>query len=110
MGKTRRIVAATFFRIIQIILLPLGAIAYVLFIVKLGTRRDELCARLMMVMPNVPYLGLLLETAPTLVAHRLTGYVPRIYQLPQGEGVAFMPAGIGNFYGAVIYTLGGYIL
>ena len=105
-GTVRTFVAATVFRIIQILLLPIGAVAYVLFVVKLvsfsrrsgtsatvlaslytrymqhklGTRCDEPCARLMMVMPNVSHLGLRLETAPTLVAHRLTGYVPRIYR------------------------------
>ncbi len=130
MGKPRRIVAATFFRIIQMILLPIGVIAYVHFVVKLvtfsrksgtsatvlaslytrymqhklGTRRDEPCARLMMVMPNVPHLGLVLETAPTLVAHRLTGYVPRIYRYPY-EGVPPMthqPASRTTFYDAAL--------
>ena len=112
MGNIRRIVAATVFRIIQIVLLPIGAVSYAVFVVKLvaysrkagtsatvlaslytrymqhklGTRCDEACARLMMVMPNVPQLGLRLETAPTLVAHRLTGYVPRVYRYPY-EGV-----------------------
>jgi hypothetical protein len=97
LGRTRRFAVAILFRVIQIILLPVGATAYVLFVFKLvtfsrksgtsatvlaslytrymqhklGTRPDEPCARLMMVMPNVSHLGLLLETIPTLVAHRL---------------------------------------
>jgi methyltransferase (TIGR00027 family) len=101
-------VAAIAFRIIQIILLPIGAVGYALFVVKLvaysrrsgtsatvlaslytrwmqhrlGTRCDEACSRLMAAMPNVSPPGLLLETAPTLVAHRLTGYVPKIYRYP----------------------------
>jgi hypothetical protein len=33
----------------------------------LGTRRDEPCDRFMMVLPNVSYLRLRLETAPTLL-------------------------------------------
>jgi hypothetical protein len=104
----RKLVAATVFRIVQIIVLPIGAIAYVPFVVKLvafsrrsatsatvlaslytrymqhrlGTRRDQPCALLMMVLPNVSDLGLRLETAPTLLAHRLTCYVPRIYRYP----------------------------
>ena len=79
----RRIVAATFFRIIQIIISPIAVIAYAPFVVKLvtfsrrsgtsatvlaslysrymqhklGTRHDEPCARLMMVMPNFHLLG-----------------------------------------------------
>ncbi len=78
-SKMRNIVAATFFRIMQIVLLPIGAVAYVLFVVKLiaysrrsgasatvlasfytrwmqhklGTRRDEPCQRLM----TVPGIG-----------------------------------------------------
>jgi hypothetical protein len=100
----RNTVAATIFRAIQIFLLPFALVGYVLFTVKvimfsrksgvsatalaplytwwmqhtLGTRRDEPCERLMMVLPNVPHLGLRLVTGPTLLAHRLTGYVPRI--------------------------------
>ncbi len=104
----RNIGAASIFRMIQIVLLPIAAVSYVLFVVKLvlysrrsgtsatllasfytrwmqhtlGTRRDEPCARLMLVLPNVSHLGLRLVTAPTLLAHRLTGYVPRIYRYP----------------------------
>lgn len=36
----------------------------------------------MMVMPNISHLGLRLATAPTLLGHRLTGYVPKIYRYP----------------------------
>src|SRR5207249_1280016 len=67
---------------------------------KLGTRPDEPCERLMMALPSVSHLGLRLETAPTLVAHRLTGYVPRIYRYPF-EGVPEMrhqPAARTTFY------------
>jgi len=35
LGNLRKIVAATAFRIIQIIWLPIGAVGYVLFVVKL---------------------------------------------------------------------------
>jgi methyltransferase (TIGR00027 family) len=108
----RKLIAATFFRILQLALFPLGVVGYVLFVVKLvafsrksgasatvlaslytrymqhrlGTRRDDACARLMMVMPNIHQLGLRLVTAPTLVGHHLTGYVPRMYRYPY-EGV-----------------------
>jgi len=101
----RKIVGITVYRIVQIILLPFAAVGYVLFVARLiaysrrtgasatvlaslytrymqhrlGTRRDEPAARLM---PSVPHLGLRLSTAPTRVAHRLTGYVPRIYHYP----------------------------
>jgi methyltransferase (TIGR00027 family) len=126
----RNIAAATLFRIIQIILLPIGAVGYVPFVVKLvtfsrrsgtsatvlaslytrymqnrlGTRRDEICDRLMMVLPNVSHLGLHLTTAPTLLAHNLTGYVPRIYRYPyEGEPpMRHQPAARTTFYDAAL--------
>ena len=53
---------------------------------RLGTRPDEPAAKLMMVMPNVSRAAFGLETAPTMVGHLLSGYVPRIYRYPyQGE-------------------------
>jgi methyltransferase (TIGR00027 family) len=101
-------VAAVLFRTVQLFLLPIAIVGYVMFVVrlitysrrfgtsatvlasfytrymqhKLGTRRDEPCLRLMQVLPNVHQIGLRLETAPTLVAHWLTGYVPTIYRYP----------------------------
>lgn len=42
----------------------------------LGVRPDEAAARLLPVLPGVPPLAPLLVAAPTLLAHRLTGYVP----------------------------------
>jgi hypothetical protein len=103
-----RVVAALAFRVIQIVLLPLALVGYVLFLVKvitysrrsgisatalaslygrwmqhaLGTRSDEPCVRLMPALPNVSRPGLRLVTLPTLLANRLTGYVPRIYRYP----------------------------
>lgn len=102
------IVAAAIFRMIQIILLPVSIVGYVLFIAKLimasrglgisatalaplytrwlqhelGVRNDWPCRRLMMVLPHVSQLGIRLVAGPTLLAHRLTGYVPRIYRYP----------------------------
>lgn len=102
------ILAAGFFRAIQVALLPLGAAGYVAAVPRLlnysrragvsatvfaslytrymqhrlGTRPDEPAARLMAVMPNVSQEGFRLETAPTLIGHLLTGFVPRIYRYP----------------------------
>lgn len=99
---------AGFFRVIQLTLLPLGTAGYLWAVPKLlrysrrtgvsatlmaslytrymqhrlGTRPDEPAAQLMRVMPNVSRNGFALETAPTLVAHVITGYVPRIYRYP----------------------------
>ena len=106
------IVAAGFFRAIQVLLLPIGTAGYVAAVPRLlaysrrtgvsatvlsslytrymqhrlETRPDVPAARLMAVMPNVSQEGFRLETAPTLVGHLLTGYVPRIYRYPyQGQ-------------------------
>src|SRR5215510_10693307 len=123
-------IAALVSRILQIILVPIAAVAYVVLLIKLilysrrsgvsatvlasfhtrwmqhklGTRRDEPCARLMKVLPNVSELGTSLVAAPTLVGHRLTGYVPKIYRYPY-EGVPPMthqPAARTTFYDAAL--------
>lgn len=97
--------------VFQLVWLPLTIAGYVLFVVKmilygrrsgasstvlasfyprwmqhrLRTRRDDVCVRLMRVLPNVSRAGLSLLTFPTLRAHRLTGYVPKIYRYPFPE-------------------------
>ena len=53
---------------------------------RLGTRIDEPCERLMLVLPNVSHPALRLVSTGTLAAHRLTGHVPAIYRYPyEGE-------------------------
>ena len=47
-----------------------------------GTRQDEAADQLMRRLPGVPPLGLRLTTGPVLLAHRLTGYVPRAFRYP----------------------------
>ncbi|CAM4456325.1 Putative S-adenosyl-L-methionine-dependent methyltransferase [Mycobacterium basiliense] len=49
---------------------------------KVGTRRDEAAERLLRALPDVPSLGLLLAVGPLLLAHRLTGYLPRAVRYP----------------------------
>jgi methyltransferase (TIGR00027 family) len=99
---------APVFRIIQIAWSPLALAGYVLFVARLimfsrrsgvssttlaslstrwmqhrlGTRLDAPCERLMMVAPNVSHPALRLTAGGTLLAHRLTGHVPRIYRYP----------------------------
>jgi methyltransferase (TIGR00027 family) len=108
MGNMGKVVAPTIFRTIQFVLSPVAMVGYVDFTVRsflasrtsgvsetalaslytrwmqhqLGTRFDQPCERLMRLLPNVPSLGLRLTTGPTLLAHRLTGYVPEIYRYP----------------------------
>jgi methyltransferase (TIGR00027 family) len=53
---------------------------------NLGTRPDEPANRLLMVLPGVPALGLRLTAGPLLLAHRLSGYVPKAFRYPyEGE-------------------------
>ena len=47
-----------------------------------GTRQDEAADRLIRALPGVPRLGLRLTAGPVLLAHRLTGYVPRAFRYP----------------------------
>ncbi|GAA2777191.1 SAM-dependent methyltransferase [Saccharopolyspora taberi] len=100
--------SAVVFRVIQILLLPLGIVGYVLWVGKLllrgrrsrvsetvlasfytrwmqhnlGTRKDPACARMMRVLPNVPQFGLTFVTSPMLAANRISGHVPKIYRYP----------------------------
>jgi methyltransferase (TIGR00027 family) len=104
----RDLIAAIVFHTISVLLFPVTLIGYVIWVGKgilpgrssgvsvtaqgplsarwsmhnLGTRQDEPAHRLLMVLPGVPYLGLLLAAGPVLLAHRLTGYVPRAFRYP----------------------------
>lgn len=49
---------------------------------NLGTRLDEPAQRLMGALPGVPHWAPGLVAAPILIAHRLTGYVPRVFRYP----------------------------
>lgn len=129
-------VSALLFRIIQLILLPVAAIGYPFFVIKLiaysrrsgtsatvlaslytrymqhklGTRIDEPCYRLMKVLPTVSQLELTLTTAPTLLAHRLTRFVPHFYRYPyEGEpSMKDQPVARTTFYDmALARHLGG---
>lgn len=110
--STRNPIAAIVFSIINIIFLPVTLAGYVLVVGKLflvgrgsgisttaqgplsarwtqhifGLREDEAANRLMKVMPGFSPAGWYLVSMPTLLAHRLTGYVPRAFQYPfEGE-------------------------
>jgi hypothetical protein len=99
--------AATVFYILSVLLSPVTLLGYVIWVGKaltggasgvsgtaqgplsarwfehnLGTRQDEPANRLMMALPGVPPLGLRLVSGPTLLAHRLTGYVPKAFRYP----------------------------
>src|SRR4051812_21261111 len=48
----------------------------------LGLRRDEAAYRLLLALPSTSGLALLLTAGPVLLAHRLSGYVPRAFRYP----------------------------
>lgn len=52
----------------------------------LGTRQDEPSSRLMTALPTISPLALRLVAGPTLLANRVTGYVPKAFRYPfEGE-------------------------
>jgi methyltransferase (TIGR00027 family) len=105
-------IAAAVFYLLSILLLPISALGYLIWVGKLllvgrksgvsltaqgplsarwfqhhlGTRRDEPANRLMMVVPGVSPLAVWLVFGPALLAHRLSGYVPKSFRYPfEGE-------------------------
>lgn len=106
--EMRDLIAATVFYMLSVPLFPVTLAGYVLWIVKafragrtsgvsttaqgplsarwfehiLGTRPDEPANRLMMVLPGVPPLAVRLVAGPMLLAHRVSGYVPRAFRYP----------------------------
>src|SRR5690554_7097478 len=99
----RESIAATAYYLISIVLFPITLLGYLIWVAKglltwsksgvsgtaqgpltaraamhnLGVRQDEAAGRLLLALPGVPRSGLRLVSAPTLLAHHLTGYVPR---------------------------------
>lgn len=106
--SARDLMAVTVFYAINILLSPVTAVGYVIWVGKaartsrklgvsvsaqgpltgrwfmhyLGTREDEPSSQLMMVLPGISPLGVRLASASTRLAHRLTGYVPRAFRYP----------------------------
>lgn len=70
----------------------------------LGTRSDDPAARLLAALPGVPRTALAMVTAPTLLAHRITGHVPRLYRYPYTgpPPLAHQPAARTTFYDAAL--------
>lgn len=125
-GYMATVISIIVFRAIQLVLLPFALVGYIIFAAtltarsrrlgisatmlaslysrymqhRLGVRQDEPAAKLMMAMPNVSHVGLYLTTAPTLAAHRVTGYVPAIYRYPYaGEPpMGHQPSARTTFY------------
>jgi methyltransferase (TIGR00027 family) len=101
-------IAAAVFYIINILLFPVMLIGYVYYVAYLflfgrtpgvsttaqgplsarwtqhllGVREDEAAKWLLEALPSTPPLGLYLTFGPLLLAHRLTGYVPKSFRYP----------------------------
>ena len=101
----RNLIGTATFYIINIILAPVTLTGYLIWVGKgfltrnkpgvsgraqgplsarwfehnLGTRQDEPANRLMKVLPGMPPLGMRMVSGPLLLAHRLTGFVPRAF-------------------------------
>lgn len=105
-------VGAAVFYLISILLSPVSALGYVVFVSYLflagrtpgvsttaqgplsarwfqhyfGVRKDEAAYRLLTALPKFSPLGWYLVAGPTLLAHHLTGYVPKAFRYPfEGE-------------------------
>src|SRR5262245_60493925 len=102
-GPVRALIAAIVFYILSVLLFPVTLIGYVIwvgkitltgnksgvsrtaqgplsarwFMHKLGARRDEPANRLLMVVPGISPLAIRLVAGPTLLANRVSGYVPK---------------------------------
>lgn len=109
---TNSLLAMFIYYVITLLLLPASLVGYVLWIGKamvigrgsgvsgtaqgplsarwlqhrLGIRQDEPSNRLMMVLPGISPLALWLVFGPTIIAYRLTGYLPKTFRYPfEGE-------------------------
>ncbi len=122
--------AAIGFGLLSLLMSPVSAIGYVLWIVKgillsnepgvsstaqgpltaryalhkAGIREDEAAARLLPLLPGVPPLALHMALGPTLLANRLTGYLPKAFRYPfEGEvGEAAEASARQTFLDAVV--------
>jgi methyltransferase (TIGR00027 family) len=100
-------IAATVYYALTILLFPVSVAGYALWVAKLfanrtpgvsitaqgplsarwfehmlGTRPDEPAYRLMRVLPGLSPLAMALVVGPLLLAHRVSGYVPKAFRYP----------------------------
>jgi len=107
----RKTGAALIFYLLSIVLFPVSLLGFVIWVGKLlvakpsgvstsaqgplsarwtmhtfGVRDDQAASRLLPILPGVPWLGVRLAFWPGLVAHRVTGFVPKTFRYPfKGE-------------------------
>ncbi len=107
MVAARERLAAPVFYVISILLFPISLAGYLIWVGKallgrntgvsgtaqgplfarwfmhqLRTRRDDPANRLMLALPGVPPVGVSLVALPTLLAHHVSGYVPKAFRYP----------------------------
>ena len=126
----RNSLAIIVFNILIILLFPVALLGYVIWVGKfflsggktgvsftaqgplsaryiqhqLGVRQDEPARRLMLGLPGVPPLGVRLAVDPLLLAHRLTGYVPKAFRYPyEGDiSMGYLASARQTFFDAVV--------
>ncbi len=108
----RRPGSGTVYSVISILLFPVSLLGYLIWIGRgilpggrsgvsftaqsplaarwamhlMGTRRDEPAARLIPLVPGIPPVARRLVSEPALLAHRVTGHVPKAFEYPfEGE-------------------------
>jgi methyltransferase (TIGR00027 family) len=122
--------AAVVYYIVNVLLFPATVIGYVIWVGKLllggtssgvsgtaqaplsarwfqhnlGARPDEPSNRLMMVLPGVSPLALHLVFGPMLLAHRVSGYLPRTLRYPFEGEVSMQDESLGRqtFFDALV--------
>ena len=104
----RRPSSGTVYSVITVLLFPVSLLGYVIWIGKgilpgsrsgvsftaqsplaarwamhlMGTRRDEPADRLIPLVPGIPSVARRLVSEPALLAHRVTGHVPKAFEYP----------------------------
>lgn len=107
----RDVFGASVFYIVNVLLLPITLLGYVIWVGKLltvrasgvsgtaqgplsarffqhrlGIRDDDAAGRLLTALPNISPMGVRLFSAPMVLGHRVSGYVPRAFRYPfQGD-------------------------
>lgn len=130
MNKASDVIATLVFYILNILLFPVSLLGYVIHVASLltagrasgvstsaqgplsvrwsqhylGVRQDEAAYRLMTALLGSFPLGWYLVAGPTLLAHRVTGYVPMAFRYPfEGEvPMQYLASARQTFFDAVV--------
>jgi len=104
------------YAIIQLALLPVTIIGYVFSVIKVmlyskkyglsatstsplgarwilhkfGLREDEAGAKMIVSLPHISELGFFMTMIPSLIAYKISGYLPKVAQVPEPDKVTLM--------------------